>query len=166
MEPLKLVARARAEHWVLASIVILLIDFLTGPFIQFPILFVVPVAIATMAQGLIGGLIAAVLLPLARLSFFLRWDLPASWVMEWVDTLIDVIILSAFAATIHQIVQQQRQIKVLEGMLPICGFCKRIRDHEGEWRSLETFISERSRAQFSHTFCEQCGKVHYPGLVD
>ena len=166
MEPLKLIARARAVHWVLASAGILLIDYLTGPFIQFPILFVVPVAIATLAQGLIGGLGVAVLLPLIRLSFFLRWGLQTSWTMEAVDTLVDVAILGAFAVTVYHIVRQQRQIKVLEGMLPICSFCKRIRDQQGEWRKLETFISERSSARFSHTFCEQCGRTHYPGLLD
>jgi hypothetical protein len=84
--------------------------------------------------------------------------------MEWVDTLVDIAILSAFVLTVHQIVRQQRQIKVLEGMLPICSFCKRIRDQQGEWRKLETFISERSSARFSHTFCEQCGSIHYPGV--
>jgi hypothetical protein len=166
MDALKLVARVRTVHWVLASIAILLVDFLTGPFIQFPILFVVPVAIATMSQGMVGGLSAAVLLPVVRLSFFLRWELPSSWALESIDTLIDIVILSGFAAIIHQLVRQQRQIKVLEGMLPICSFCKRIRDQEGEWRKLEAFISERSSARFSHTFCSECGKANYPGLVD
>jgi hypothetical protein len=166
MEPLKMVASARVEHWVIASAVILLIDYLTGPFIQFPILFVVPVAVATAAHGLIAGVGVALLLPLIRLSFFLKWELQTSWALEWVDTLVDMAILSGFAATIHQLVRQQRQIKVLEGMLPICGFCKRIRDQNGEWRALEGFITERSSASFSHTFCEQCGKIHYPGLVD
>jgi hypothetical protein len=165
MEPLKLVANAWVEHWVIASAVILVLDYVTGPFIQFPILFIVPVAIATAAHGLIGGVGIAILLPLIRLSFFLNWELHSSWAMEWVDTLVDMVILSGFAVTIDQIVRQQRQIKVLEGMLPIC-FCKRIRDQDGEWRRLEAFISERSSASFSHTFCEQCGKIHYPGLVD
>jgi hypothetical protein len=166
MEPLKLVASARVEHWVIASAVILLLDYVTGPFIQFPILFIVPVAIATAAHGLSRGVGIAILLPLIRLSFFLRWELQSSWAMEWVDTLVDMVILSGFAVTIDQIVRQQRQIKVLEGMLPICSFCKRIRDQDGEWRRLEAFISERSSASFSHTFCEQCGQIHYPGLVD
>ena len=166
MEPLKLIARARLEHSVIASVLILLLDYATGPFIQFPILFVVPVSIATAAQGLSGGVIVAILLPLIRLSFFMRWGLQTSWTLEWVDTLVDVAILSAFAVTIDQIVRQQRQIKVLEGMLPICSFCKRIRDQDGEWRRIESFIAERSGAQFSHTFCQQCGKIHYPGLVD
>ena len=166
MEPLKLVAKARVEHWVIASALILLLDYSTGPFIQFPILFVLPVAIATAGQGLIAGLAVAILLPLLRLSFFLRWELQTSWALEWADTLVDVVILSGFAVTIHQIVRQQRQIKVLEGMLPICSFCKRIRDQDGEWRRMESFITERSSARFSHTFCEQCGKIHYPGFVD
>jgi hypothetical protein len=166
MEPLKLVASARLEHWVIATAVILLIDYVTGPFIQFPILFIVPVAVATAAHGLNGGVGVAILLPLMRLSFFLEWEIQTSWALEWVDTLVDMVILSGFAVTIHQIVRQQRKIRVLEGMLPICSFCKRIRDQDGEWRRLEVFITERSSASFSHTFCEQCGKIHYPGLVD
>ena len=64
--------------------------------------------------------------------------------------------------TIHQIVHQQRQIKVLEGMLPTCGFCKRIRDQDEEWRRMESFITERSSARLSHTFCEQCGEEPFP----
>ena len=166
MEPLKLVASARVQHWVIVSAIILLLDYVTGPFIQFPILFIVPVAIATAAQGLIGGLGVATLLPLVRLSFFLKWELQTSWAMEGVDTVVDMVILSGFAVTIDQIMRQQRQIKVLEGMLPICSFCKRIRDQDGQWRRLEAFITERSSASFSHTFCEQCGKTHYPGLVE
>lgn len=65
----ELIARVQASHWVVASVLILLVDYLTGPFIQFPILFIIPVAIATAAQGVIAGSIVAVLLPLLRLSF-------------------------------------------------------------------------------------------------
>jgi hypothetical protein len=166
MQPIELLARARAVHWVTASVVILVIDYLTGPFIQFPILFIVPVAIATGVQGLIAGSSVAVLLPMVRLSFFLRWDIPSSWVLESIDTTVDMVILVGFAALINQVMRQRRQIRALEGMLPICSFCKRIRDEQGQWRQLETFITERSEASFSHTFCEQCGKAHYPGLVE
>jgi hypothetical protein len=100
------------------------------------------------------------------LSFFLEWEVPSSWALEWIDAAVDVAILVGFSGLIDQIVRQQRKIRVLEGMLPICSFCKRIRDERGEWRQLESFIGERSAARFSHTFCEQCGKVHYPDLVD
>ena len=163
---LELIARARARHSIAASVLILLVDYMTGPFIQFPILFVVPVALATAAQGVLAGSAVAVLLPLLRLSFFLKWELPSSWLLEGVDTAVDVVILVGFAALLHRTLQQRRQLKVLEGMLPICSFCKRIRDEKGQWRQLEAYITERSDALFSHTFCEQCSRIHYPPTVD
>jgi hypothetical protein len=36
----------------------------------------------------------------------------------------------------------------------------------GHWRQLESFISERSPAQFSHTVCDACARTHYAGLLD
>lgn len=48
------------------------------------------------------------------------------------------------------------EVKVLRGILPICGYCKRIRDEQGDWTRLETFVSERSQASFSHGVCPDC----------
>jgi len=59
-----------------------------------------------------------------------------------------------------------RQVQTLEGLLPICSFCKKIRNESGEWERLETFIAERSEAQFSHAFCPSCWKTHYAELGD
>jgi hypothetical protein len=79
---------------------------------------------------------------------------------------VDVGILVSFSFLINEIVRQQREIGVLHGMLPICSHCKRIRDEVGGWHQLELFITQRSSARFSHTFCEDCGKKYYPGLMD
>jgi hypothetical protein len=166
MLPLEFISRARAVHWIAVSIAILLVDFSTGPFIQFPILFVIPVALATALHGRLGGMGVATVLPLLRLSFFLHWSLPSSWFLEAVDTAVDIVILIGFSLLIERILQQQRAIRVLQGMLPICGFCKKIRDETGAWRQFESFISERSSAQFSHTFCQECGRKHYGSLAD
>jgi hypothetical protein len=46
-----------------------------------------------------------------------------------------------------------RRVHVLEGLLPICSFCKNIRNEAGEWERLETFISKRSEARSSRTAC-------------
>jgi hypothetical protein len=59
-----------------------------------------------------------------------------------------------------------RRVKVLEGLLPICAFCKNIRNEAGEWERLESFISKRSEAEFSHGICQSCGEKHYPGLIE
>lgn len=48
------------------------------------------------------------------------------------------------------------EVKVLRGILPICGYCKRIRDEQGDWTRLETFVTERSQASFSHGVCPDC----------
>jgi len=166
MLPLKVLGKTRAVHWIIAAAAILLLDYVTGPFIQFPILFVVPVALATTTHGPRAGIGVAIVLPLLRLSFFLSWVPPSSWVLETIDTAVDVAILTGFSLLIDKILQQQRALRVLQGMLPICGFCKRIRDEQGGWHQLESFITQRSGAQFSHTFCQDCGRKHYPDLAN
>lgn len=53
-------------------------------------------------------------------------------------------------------------LNTLSGLLPICCHCKSIRDDKGYWSKLETFISKRSDAQFSHSLCPNCLKTLYP----
>ena len=53
-------------------------------------------------------------------------------------------------------------VKRLEGLLPICMHCKRIRDPANAWHRIEAYITERSEAQFSHGICSECLEEHYP----
>lgn len=55
-----------------------------------------------------------------------------------------------------------KEIKVLRGLLPICSFCKRIRDDSGTWQQMETYVRDHSDADFSHSICPACMKAHYP----
>ncbi len=48
------------------------------------------------------------------------------------------------------------RIRKLQGLLPICSVCKKIRDDQGYWQQLETYISENSEAGFSHGLCPDC----------
>ena len=54
------------------------------------------------------------------------------------------------------------QVKLLSGLLPVCSGCKMIRDEQGRWWQMEVYISEHSEARFSHGFCPDCFKQHYP----
>ncbi|GEM_PF-2617479 len=54
--------------------------------------------------------------------------------------------------------------KILSGLLPMCSFCKRIRDHRGYWKVIEHYLLEHSNVRLSHTVCPQCVKQHYPHL--
>lgn len=57
--------------------------------------------------------------------------------------------------------EARAQIKVLSGIVPICSFCKQIRDDAGYWSNLETFVSQHSEAMFSHGVCPTCMAEHY-----
>ncbi len=56
------------------------------------------------------------------------------------------------------------EIEVLSGFLPICAWCKKIRDDKGYWNQLEEYISEHPKAQFSHGICPDCCQELYPGM--
>ena len=58
------------------------------------------------------------------------------------------------------------EIKSLKGIIPICMYCKGIRDDKGAWNKLEQYITEHSEAQFSHGICEECLKKFYPEEAD
>ena len=53
-------------------------------------------------------------------------------------------------------------IKTLNGLLPICAWCRKIRDDEGYWRDLEVYVTAHSGAEFSHGICPDCLKGHFP----
>ncbi len=54
--------------------------------------------------------------------------------------------------------------QVLSGFIPICANCKKIRDEKGQWSQVELYIKNRSKAEFSHTICPECGKKLYGNL--
>jgi hypothetical protein len=53
------------------------------------------------------------------------------------------------------------QVKRLEGIIPICMYCKSIRDDEESWQQVELYISEHSDAEFSHGICPTCMEKHF-----
>ena len=54
------------------------------------------------------------------------------------------------------------RIKILEGFIPICANCKKIRNTEDQWEQMEKYISQHSFARFSHGICPDCAKQLYP----
>jgi len=52
-------------------------------------------------------------------------------------------------------------VKQLQGLIPICMHCKRIRDDQNMWQKIEQYISSRSDAEFSHSICEDCAEQLY-----
>lgn len=56
-------------------------------------------------------------------------------------------------------------VKTLQGILPICMFCHKIRTDEKTWQRIDQYLSEHTDAQFSHGCCAECLKQHYPEIA-
>jgi GAF domain-containing protein len=57
-----------------------------------------------------------------------------------------------------------KEVKTLSGLLPICCYCKDVRDDQGYWKRVEEYVGDRTSAEFSHGLCPKCAKIHYPGI--
>ena len=55
-----------------------------------------------------------------------------------------------------QLANSLKEMKILQGLLPICASCKKICDDKGSWKQMESYISEHSQVQFSHGLCPDC----------
>ena len=75
-----------------------------------------------------------------------------------------------YAAQRDQVIAELREadarIRTLTGLLPTCASCKRIRNADGDWEQMETYIQNHSTAKFSHGLCLSCAKKLYPNIFD
>lgn len=67
---------------------------------------------------------------------------------------------------IRELQEAMAEIKVLDGLLPICATCKKIRDDKGYWKQLEDYISDHSKATFTHGICADCARKIHPDWDD
>ena len=71
---------------------------------------------------------------------------------------------TSLANQIAELKKAARHIKRLQGIMPICMYCKKIRNDQQSWEQMEKYISEHSNAQFSHGICPNCVHEHFPGV--
>ncbi|KAA3610362.1 MAG: hypothetical protein D8M58_05905 [Calditrichaeota bacterium] len=64
--------------------------------------------------------------------------------------------------TILSLEKALEEVKALRGIVPICSFCKKVRDDKGFWEQVDVYISKHSQADISHGVCPECAKENYP----
>ena len=155
-------------YWTALSLLIIGADHLTDPYIQFPILFLLPITLAAVYNGRWWGVGLAALMPVIRCYIEVSAR-PLIMTQEVINTVIHLIVLVGFAVLADRTARQtralRREVALLRGILPICSFCKKIRKEDDTWEPMETYITKRSEAQFSHSVCPDCLKVHYPDFA-
>jgi hypothetical protein len=150
--------------WMIIAPLILAIDYVLGLPFEFTAVYIVPVTMAAWYSGRGAGIALAAGFPLSRyLLLSVLHTRPTATVTQNTITCLAVFgfLALVFARFAQHERRLERQIRVLEGLLPICAICKSIRDARGQWTRLEAFIQERSDARFSHGLCPGCIASQY-----
>ncbi len=66
---------------------------------------------------------------------------------------------------ITQLQSALTEIKTLRGILPICSYCKKIRDDQGYWEQVDVYVDQHTEAQFSHSLCPDCLEERFPDFA-
>jgi K+-sensing histidine kinase KdpD len=165
---------------VLSSCVALVLigigDYITGVEIIFTMFYLIPVSAITWKLGRAPGIVASLICAVAWsiVDYFGRplfdpvtvvWNIAIQFamfvsyavVLSRVRTGID-----AQNAVNEDLEAALAEVKRLSGVLPICAWCKKIRDSEGVWHQLEAYILDHSEADFTHSICPECRHTLYP----
>ena len=96
-----------------------------------------------------------------------KWVAPSATLLDAFKDAVEAHL--ALVAAMEQLNERNREleqtlaeVRTLQGLLPICASCKKIRDDKGYWNQLEKYIVEHSGARFSHGICPDCAKTLYP----
>ena len=149
-------------------------DCVTGYELNFILFYFLPVIWAAWQFGESGVIIVSLLTAPVWLSARLLagFDYPSSFCSAW-NLMIRVtafIVTGLLAARLKASLEHARtvsedlkrilsELKILEGLVPICSQCHKIRDSSGSWQRLESYIEGNTDAKLSHGFCPDCAKI-------
>ncbi len=177
---------SKSSNWVCAFIILLSVavtDYMTGYELGFFAFYFLPIAFAAWRLGLFPAIVIAIFSAMvwfwmdALTGHVYRNNIVAVW--NTIIRLISFIIIGWGLAWIHDLLSKERnttaelrralaEIKILQGILPICASCKKIRSEQNEWQQMEAYITAHSKAQFSHGLCPECAKRYLAeaGMAD
>ena len=150
---------------ILLAIIILYLDYITGPEIQFPVLFILPVILVTCYKNIYWGVTLSVLLPVVSTYYIYLWNDKQEAVYIIINVVIRISMFSFISFLISVVARQKKalseRVSNLEKFLPICSYCKKIRDKDNKWHSIESYITGKTDTEFSHGLCPDCAKKYY-----
>ena len=149
------------------------VDWVTGYELNFFVFYFLPVFAAAWFLGFPCAVSISVLSALVWFAADLMsghaYSSHAYAVWNTTIRLVSFLAIGWSVSRMHQALEREREaagalrralseIKVLEGFLPICAQCKKIRDPQGVWQHLEVYIGQHSNTQFTHGYCPDCAR--------
>ena len=163
------VGRVSPIAWVPVAAGLLAVDYFTGPYFQFPAVYSLPVTLAAWFSGVGAGVTLAVVLPLSRLAFMLTlWGEPWDSATIVATALTRIGVFSVMAVMAARLADHERalthQVEVLVSLLPVCTYCRKIRDAGDEWSTLDDYAAKR-KGGFATGLCPDCARERFPEHV-
>jgi len=129
---------------------VLLLDLLTGPFLLFPILFVVPVSLSAWLSSTRWAYALAVLLPAGRLLIAVFVDTPSPLIYSVTNALVRVGVLLFLAFLVGRTARQTKALQErVAGLVTVCAWSRTV-EYQGEWISFEEYLKRRFNIDTSH----------------
>lgn len=152
--------------WLMLSALSVAVDYLTGPAYNFPLLVAIPIVFSTWYSGKRWGISIGIVITFGEIFITTLWapGISNTTIIAFITA--RLLVLFSFIIFVDMIVKQRSEIRMLSGLLPICSFCKRIRDDNGNWIVLEKYIHDHSEAEFSHSLCPDCAEKHYGKFIN
>ena len=170
----------RQRLWLLAACLLTAVavdglDYVTGEDYELFVFYFIPIAVAAWWIGREAGILLAMVSAVSWFESDFLSHAPYAWSIGAWDTLMRLtafLVTAVALAKLRDELTRERklntelsdamaEIKQLRGILPMCSFCRKIRDEQGQWTALEKYISDHSNAQVSHGLCPICYKKHY-----
>jgi hypothetical protein len=148
-----------------------LVDFHTGYNVSVMAFYVLPIFMAVWWVGNIGGVVTVVIS--AVILYYIRPSMRGAphlseGVKLWNGFMRFLTFSFFWAGSVAMRVQLEalhKRVKLLTGILPVCGCCKKIRDEEGYWNDFEIYLREHSEADVSQKLCPDCSRKLSAGKI-
>lgn len=158
------------------------LDLATGTKVRLGPVYALPVMLASWNLGRRWGIAAAlfsaflwhgvqvIVLHESGITFYRSWDM-ANGVLSFLTIAYAVFWAKALLvreeAANTSLREALEQVRTLEGLLPICAWCHKVRDDQGIWERIETYVANHSNARWTHGICPECArKIKETGLSE
>lgn len=147
------------------------LDIRTGLQLKLGPFYLLPVLLVAWQVGTTAGILAALVAAGVWRGVEMIWhpDPSLGWVLFWDASihLFSFVAISLFVswarsrvmlekALVRNLSELLANVRELEGLLPMCAWCKKVRDDQGYWQQIETYISAHTKADWTHGICPDC----------
>ena len=163
---------------IIVSLVILIgigvLQTLTETRVTMAPFYLIPIMLVTLRSTRMAGLLTSIVCGVMWISMDVR---SPGYLFLWLDAWNNLVRVGVFVSSAlllarlkGDMVREMKlnadlqaalaEVKQLSGLLPICAWCKRIRNDDGDWQQIETYITVHSEADFTHGICPDCARKH------